>query len=97
MSAVYDVAQVAGAIPVIEGCRPDALPLDELLAAGRPALLKGVVREWGLVRAGLESPQAAMGCLRGHYNGKSVQYSHGGPEIAVEPAWGAGRCCRVFR
>lgn len=85
MSAVYDMAQVAGAIPVIEGCRPDALPLDDLLAAGRPALLKGIVRDWELVQAGLQSTQAAMACLRGHYNGKPVQYSHGGPEIGGRP------------
>jgi len=79
------MAAVAGDIRLIEGCRPDALPLDELLASGQPALLKGIVRDWELVRAGLESPQAAMACLRGHYNGRPVQYSHGGPEVAGRP------------
>ena len=79
------MVEVAGDIRVIEGCRPDALPLDELLAAGQPAVLKGIVRDWGLVRAGLESAQAAMACLRGYYNGKPVQYSYGGPEVAGRP------------
>ena len=79
------MAAVAGDIRVIEGCRPDALPLDELLAAGQPAVLKGIARDWELVQAGLESPQAATTCLRGHYNGKPVQYSHGGPEVAGRP------------
>ena len=79
------MARVAGEIRVIQGCRPDALPLDELLASGQPAVLKGIALDWELVRAGLESPQAAMACLRGHYNGKPVQYSHGGPEVAGRP------------
>ena len=79
------MVEVAGDIRVIEGCRPDVLPLDELLAAGQPAVLKGIVRDWGLVRAGLESAQAAMACLRGYYNGKPVQYSYGGPEVAGRP------------
>ena len=79
------MVEVAGKIRVVEGCRPDTLPLDELLAAGQPALLKGMVRDWELVRAGLESNQSAMACLRGHYNGKPVQYSYGGPQIAGRP------------
>jgi hypothetical protein len=79
------MVEVAGDIRVIEGCRPDALPLDELLAAGHPALLKGIVRDWGLVQAALESTQAAMACLRACYNGKPVQYSYGGPEVAGRP------------
>jgi hypothetical protein len=77
--------EVAGKIRVIEGCRPEMLPLDELLAAGQPALLKGMVRDWELVRAGLESTRSAMDYLRGHYNGKPVQYSYGGPQIAGRP------------
>lgn len=77
--------EVASNIRVIEGCRPDTLPLGELLAAGQPALLKGMVRDWELVRAGKESNQSAMAYLRGHYNGKPVQYSYGGPQVAGRP------------
>lgn len=79
------MAQVAASVRVLEGCRPDALPLDELLDAGEPVLLKGLVRDWGLVQAGLRSTREAMDTLRGFYNGKPVQYSHGGPEIAGRP------------
>ncbi len=80
-----DMVEVAGHIRVIEGCRPDALPLDDLLASGRPAVLKGIARDWRLVQAGLESTPAAMACLRGFDNGKPVQYSYGGPEVAGRP------------
>lgn len=84
------MAEVAGNIRVIEGCRPDALPLDELLAAGQPAVLKGIAHDWRLVQAGLESAQAAMAYLRGFYNGKPVQYSYGGPEVGGRPFYNDG-------
>jgi hypothetical protein len=76
-------------VRVIEACRPDALPLDELLAAGEPAVLKGIARDWGLVRAGTGSMQDAMVYIRNHYNGQPVQYSHGGPEVAGRPFYNA--------
>ena len=79
------MVEAAGDIRVIEGCLPDALPLDELLAAGQPAVLKGVARGWGLVQSGQESMQVAMAYLRGFYNGRPVQYSYGGPEVAGRP------------
>lgn len=70
---------------VIEDCRPDALPLEELLAEGQPALLKGVARDWGLVQAGLRSTHDAMSYLRDFDAGKPVQYSFGEPEIRGRP------------
>jgi hypothetical protein len=75
---------------VLEGFRPDALPLDELIGSGQPVVLKGLAREWGLARAGLQGPQAAMDYLRGCYNGKPVQYSYGGPEVEGRPFYEAG-------
>ena len=77
-------------VRVLEGCRPDALPLAELFAAAQPAVLKGVARDWPLVQAGLSSTRAAIDCLRAHYNGKSVPYSYGGPEVAGRPFYNAG-------
>jgi hypothetical protein len=52
--------QVAGKIRVLEGDRPETLPLQELLSGGEPAVLKGLVAEWELVRAGRNSDQHAM-------------------------------------
>ena len=72
-------------IRVIEGSRGDALPLDELLAAGQPALLKGIAQDWALVDAGRQSTQAAMDYLRGFDAGRPLQYSFGGPEIDGRP------------
>src|ERR1041384_1205151 len=77
--------QVAGKIRVLEGYRPENLPLQELLSGGEPAVLKGLVDEWELVRAGRNSDQHAMQFLRAHYNGRPVRYSYGEPQIAGRP------------
>lgn len=79
------MAQVAGKIRVLEGCQRASLSLDDLLASGQPAVLKGLVKDWGIVRAGLRSDQEARDYLRSFYNGKPVQYSFGEPEIAGRP------------
>lgn len=79
------MVQVATTVRVLAGCRPDALPLGELLDAGEPVLLKGLVHDWGLVQTGLRSTPDAMDYLRGFYNGKPVPYSYGGPEVAGRP------------
>ena len=83
------MVEVAGSIRVLEGCRPDALPLDALLEGGQPVVLKGLVRDWSLVQAGLQGMQAAMQYLRGFYNGQPVRYSYGGPEVAGRPFYNA--------
>src|SRR5262245_50309703 len=79
------MVQVTASIRVLEGCDRSNLPLEELLASGQPAVLKGLARDWGLVRAGLRSDQEAMQYLRSFYNGKPVPYSFGEPEIAGRP------------
>ena len=53
-----------------------------LLAAGQPRVLKGLVSDWALTRAGLRSADEAMAYLRSFYNGKTLSASFGPPEIA---------------
>jgi hypothetical protein len=74
--------KISRQIPELEGANPDRLPLDELLAAAQPRVLRGLVRNWGITRAGLRSDQDAIDYLRSFYNGKSIGYSIGGPEVA---------------
>jgi hypothetical protein len=74
--------QVTRSIVELTGCRPDRLPLDELLAANEPRVLRGLVADWGITRAGLQSDQGAMDYLRSFYNGKIISASFGAPEIA---------------
>jgi Cupin-like domain len=73
---------VANPIRVLDGCRPDDIPFQELLAGGQPALLKGLIKDWGLVKAGLRSDQEAMQYLFSFYNGKSVSAAFGDPQFA---------------
>jgi hypothetical protein len=72
--------KVSNEVRVIEGCVPDQLPLEQLLSAGKPAVLKGLVRDWALVRAGLRSIDDAMSYLRSFDNGKILSASFAGPE-----------------
>jgi len=74
--------EVAKKIRVREGCQPDSFPVGDLLAAAEPVVLKGMVKDWSLVKAGLRSTEEAMTYLRSFYNGKTVGAYFGGPEIA---------------
>ncbi|MEJ1960294.1 MAG: cupin-like domain-containing protein [Gammaproteobacteria bacterium] len=65
----------------IEGSSPDRLPLAELLAQAEPVVLKGLVRDWALVQAGLRSDDEAMSYLRSFYNGRTVGTYFGAPDI----------------
>ena len=47
-------------VRVLEGCTPDALPLESLLQQAEPTVLRGLARDWSLVRAGLESPHVCI-------------------------------------
>jgi hypothetical protein len=79
------MVQVPGKIRVIEGTRPDAFPLSELLQEAKPAVLKGLAQDWGLVRAGRESDAAARRYLVSFYNGKPIDFSFGDPTVAGRP------------
>ena len=54
------MAAIATRTEELTGVSPDAIPFDDLVAGDRPVILKGVVREWPLVRHGLRSAQDAM-------------------------------------
>ena len=56
----------------LAGIAPDRIPYDDLMAEQSPVIMKGVARDWPLVRAGLQSPQAAMDYLKGFYQGRPV-------------------------
>ncbi len=67
--------------PVLEGVAPERIPYGELLEAGQPTILKGVARNWPLVRRGLESATQAMDYLRSFATGKRVVAYTGPAEI----------------
>lgn len=72
---------IAGRVEVVEGAAPDRLPYDELLASQRPTIFRGIAREWRLVRAGLEGPDAAIAYLKAFDAGRPIVGYTGAPEI----------------
>jgi len=65
----------------IDDVAPDAIPWDALMAEQRPAILKGVARDWPLVRKGLESAQAAIDYLKSFDSGVPAVGFTGDPAI----------------
>lgn len=53
----------------------------EILPAGQPALLRGLVRHWPAVQAGVTSPAAAVDYLRRFSTGANVKLMTGDPSI----------------
>jgi hypothetical protein len=66
---------------VIEGVAADAIPYAALMEQQRPAILRGVVRDWPLVRAGLESAASAMDYLKRFEGPRPVTAYAGAPGI----------------
>jgi cupin-like protein len=75
------MVKVSNDARILDGCTPDTLPLAELLSFGRPTVLKGIARRWGLVDAGLRSADDAMNYLRSFYNGKVLSASFAAAQV----------------
>ena len=52
-----------------------------VLDSTEPVLLKGLVADWPVVKAGRQSARAVADYVRGFYSGKPVTAAYGGPEI----------------
>jgi hypothetical protein len=63
----------------VRGLTPDSIPYAELLAAGQPAVLRGVVAHWPLAQA--SSPAQAVAYLRSFYQGRPVLAFIARPEL----------------
>jgi hypothetical protein len=61
--------------------RPDSIP-EKLLTSSEPLLLRGLVADWPLVRAGTDSAYAAKDYLQGFCQGATVGVFYGRPDIA---------------
>jgi len=65
----------------LTGVQPGEIPFDDLLAAQRPTIYRGMARDWPLVRKGLESPGALIAELKAWDSGRPVVGFTGPPEI----------------
>ncbi|RZF63470.1 cupin-like domain-containing protein [Sphingomonas populi] len=68
-------------VPEITGIDSDAIPFEHIVAENRPVVLKGVVRDWPLTRAGARGPGAAITYLLGFYAGAPVAGYTAAPEL----------------
>lgn len=75
------MAEVARRTRELTGVAPDAVPYGELLDAQLPVILKGLARDWPLVRRGLEGAEQAIDYLKGFDAGRPVVGYTGAPEI----------------
>ena len=66
---------------VIDGVAADAIPFDALIAAGEPAILRGVARDWPIVEAGRRSPREAIAHLKRFGGERPVVGYTGAPGI----------------
>lgn len=64
----------------IQGCAPDSIP-EEMLRAAEPVVLRGLVKDWQLVRRAEQSNAAAVEYLKSFYNGRASLINRGHPGI----------------
>lgn len=65
----------------LHGIASGTIPLDRLVADGRPTLMKGAAQDWPLVRQGGHGREAAMAYLRRFDAGRPIIGYTGAPEI----------------
>lgn len=65
----------------LSGIAPDAIPFDTLIADGTPVIVRGVTRDWPLVRAGREGADAAIAYLKRFDTGRPLTAYVGASEI----------------
>ncbi len=71
---------ISNQVREIAGADPQALP-DAILQATQPVVLRGLIANWPMVHAGLESAHAATAYLRRFYHDATVGAWFGAPEI----------------
>ncbi|MFQ3236481.1 MAG: hypothetical protein ACI9C4_002053 [Paraglaciecola sp.] len=68
-------------VRVLVGITPQSIPFDELFSQAQPVILKGLVKDWPLVKAGQESADEVMTQLELHYSKRPMLVYKGPPEI----------------
>ncbi|HSC68753.1 MAG TPA: cupin-like domain-containing protein, partial [Cellvibrio sp.] len=74
------MANITKPINVISGCSPESIPL-EVSQSPEPVVLKGLVKDWEIVKVAAQSSLAAVAYLKSFYNGKVSLINAGHPGI----------------
>src|SRR3954469_18816056 len=75
------MARVAHTTREMTGVAPDAIPFEALIEAQQPVILRGVARDWPLVRKAAKGAAEAIACLKTFDAGRPVIGYTGAPEI----------------
>jgi hypothetical protein len=81
-------------VKVLHGITPQCIPYDELFAANQPVLLKGLVKDWPLVKTAQNTPQHVMSQLEKNYSGRPMLVYKGLPQIKAR--FGYNEACTGF-
>lgn len=74
------MANITKKTRVIEGCKPHNIP-EEVLSSTEPLILRGLIKDWPLVQAGLQSNEHAVNYLKSFYNGQVSKAYFGSSDI----------------
>lgn len=78
---------VQNKVLILEGITPETIPFEELFSKDQPVILKGLVKEWPLVKAGQQSANNVMTQLEQHYSQRPILVYKGKPEINARFAY----------
>jgi hypothetical protein len=81
-------------IKILEGITPQTIPFDELFSQNQPIILKGLVKDWPLVKAGKSSAEQVMAQLEQHYNNRPMLVYKAHSEIKAR--FGYNKTCTDF-
>jgi len=85
---------ITNKVKILEGLTPQTIPFDELFSQGQPVILKGLVKDWPLVKAGKKSSLKIMETLEQHYSKRPMLVYKAPPEIKAR--FGYNKTCTGF-
>lgn len=81
-------------VKILEGITPETIPYDELFSQNQPVILKGLVKDWPLVKAGQQSANHIMQELERHYSKRPMLVYKAPAEIKAR--FGYNKSCTGF-
>ncbi|MCW9080573.1 MAG: cupin-like domain-containing protein [Colwellia sp.] len=81
-------------VKILEGITPQTIPYDELFSQNQPIILKGLVKDWPLVKTGQQSANHIMQELEQHYSKRPMLVYKAAAEIKAR--FGYNKTCTGF-
>jgi len=85
---------VTNKVLILEGITPQSIPFDELFLLDKPVILKGLVKDWPLVKAGQQSANTVMQELEQHDSGRPLLVYKG--PAAIKSRFAYDQSCTGF-